>query len=114
VLPGWRPVHYAQVKPSCDWAYDEPGILLVFLLPAAAALGQWPDIPQAAVLASRFLQVDGLHALAVAKATVMEDPAIDSQDFSAAMLSRASHRPTGEILAGSAHRAWAGRLGAYR
>jgi hypothetical protein len=44
----------------------------------------------------------------------MEDPAIDSQDFSAAMLSRASHRPTGEILAGSAHRAWAGRLGAYR
>jgi hypothetical protein len=27
-----RPVAYAIVKPSCDWAFDEPRILIVFLV----------------------------------------------------------------------------------
>ncbi len=31
-VAGWRPVDYAHVKRSCDWAFDEPGILIVFLL----------------------------------------------------------------------------------
>ena len=29
-VAGWRPVDHARVKPSCDWAFDEPGILIVF------------------------------------------------------------------------------------
>jgi hypothetical protein len=31
-VAGWRPVEYAHVMPSGDWAFDEPRILIVFLL----------------------------------------------------------------------------------
>jgi hypothetical protein len=31
-VTGRRPVAYAHVKPSCDWAFDEPRILIVFLV----------------------------------------------------------------------------------